>query len=171
METAETEILSSSERHWDQLVDEAKDAERYSRRLARRILEGYASKQTKARDPGGHPPFGFRRNAAKLLEPDPERLPLVRRAYELSARDVPDRMVAEQTGLPLFTVRGLLTSPLYVGRLRDGGPAHWGPVVPLPTWSSSRRTGHGAPRSPASGPIRAGPIPSTCSTARAAGRA
>ncbi len=65
------EILSSSERHWDQLVDEAKDAERYSRRLSRRIKEGYASKLAKERDPGGRPPFGFRRNAAKLLEPDP----------------------------------------------------------------------------------------------------
>ena len=45
------EILSSSERHWDQLVDEAKDAERYSRRLSRRIKEGYASKLAKERDP------------------------------------------------------------------------------------------------------------------------
>lgn len=35
------EILSSCERHWDQLVDEAKNAERYSRRLSRRIREGY----------------------------------------------------------------------------------------------------------------------------------
>jgi len=55
------EILSSSDRHWDQLVDEAKDAERYSRRLARRIREGYASKRTKQADPGGLAPFGFRR--------------------------------------------------------------------------------------------------------------
>jgi DNA invertase Pin-like site-specific DNA recombinase len=73
------EILSSSERHWDQLVDEAKDAERYSRRLSRRIREGYASKGTKQADPGGHAPFGFRRNEAKLIEPDPDQIEIVRR--------------------------------------------------------------------------------------------
>ena len=124
------EILSSSERHWDQLVDEAKDAERYSRRLSRRIREGYASKLAKERDPGGRPPFGFRRNAAKLLEPDPERLATVRRVFELAAAGLPDRAVAAAVGLPLFTVRGILTSPLYVGRLRDGQPARWAALVP-----------------------------------------
>ena len=87
------EILSSAERHWDQLVDEAKDAERYSRRLSRRIREGYASKRAKQRDPGGHPPIGFRRNAAKLLEPDPAAIPLVIAMYELAAGGLPDRTV------------------------------------------------------------------------------
>ena len=130
------EILSSSERHWDQLVDEAKDAERYSRRLSRRIKEGYASKLAKERDPGGRPPFGFRRNAAKLLEPDPERLATVRRVFELAAAGLPDRDVAAAVELPLFTVRGILTSPLYVGRLRDGEPARWAPLVPGATLGS-----------------------------------
>ncbi len=132
------EILSSSERDWDQLVGEAQDAERYSRRLSRRIREGYASKRAKERDPGGHPPFGFRRNAAKLLEPDPERVPTVLRIYELASAGLPDRSVAEQTGVPLFTVRGTLTSPLYVGRLRDGTPAHWESMVPEPLWTEVR---------------------------------
>ena len=134
------EILSSSERHWDQLVDEAKDAERYSRRLSRRIREGYASKRTKERDPGGHPPFGFRRNDAKLLEPDPDRLATVRRMFELGAAGCTDREVASNVGLPLFTVRGVLTSPLYVGRLRDGGEARWAPVVPVSTWEAAQAT-------------------------------
>ncbi len=124
------EILSSSERDWDQLVDEAKDAERYSRRLSRRIREGYAGKRAKRRDPGGHPPFGFRRDAGKLLEPDPELLPAVCRVFELSASGLADRSVAAAAGLPVDTVRGVLTSPLYLGRLRDGGPANWGPLVP-----------------------------------------
>ena len=84
------EILSSSDRDWDQLVGEAQDAERYSRRLSRRIREGYASKRAKQRDPGGRPPYGFRRNAGKLLEPDPERAPMVRRIYDLAAAGLPD---------------------------------------------------------------------------------
>lgn len=134
------EILSSCERHWDQLVDEAKDAERYSRRLARRIREGYASKLVKERDPGGHPPYGFRRNAAKLLEPDPERLPVVRRVFELSAAGLADRAVAVSVGLPLFTVRGMLTSPLYAGRLRDGEPARWDPLIPESLWEAAQAT-------------------------------
>ncbi len=132
------EILSSAERHWDQLVDEAKDAERYSRRLSRRIKEGYASKLTKQRDPGGRPPYGFRRNTDKLLEPDPERLPIVRRIFELAAAGCTDRDVAREVDLPLFTVRGVLTSPLYVGRLRDGASASWSPLIPEATWSAAR---------------------------------
>jgi len=134
------EILSSSDRHWDQLVDEAKDAERYSRRLSRRIKEGYASKLAKERDPGGRPPYGFRRNAAKLLEPDPGRVATVRRVFELAAGGLPDRDVAAAVELPLFTVRGILTSPLYVGRLRDGNPARWAPLVTGAEWEAAQAT-------------------------------
>jgi DNA invertase Pin-like site-specific DNA recombinase len=151
---ADEEILSSCERHWDQLVDEAKDAERTSRRQSRRIREGYASKRLTQRDPGGHPPFGFRRNAAKLLEPDPEQAPVVGRVYELAAAGDPDRTVAERVGLPLFTVRGILTSPVYIGLLRDGLPGHWPPLVPRHLWDraravrSSRATTTGRPADP-----------------------
>jgi DNA invertase Pin-like site-specific DNA recombinase len=133
---ADEEILSSNERHWDQLVDEAKDAERTSRRLSRRIKEGYASKLTKQRDPAGHPPFGFRRNEGKLLEPDPALLATVRLVFELSAAGHQDRVVAARTGLGLYLVRGILTSPLYVGRLRDGTQAHWAPLVDQATWDA-----------------------------------
>jgi DNA invertase Pin-like site-specific DNA recombinase len=148
------EILSSSDRHWDQLVDEAKDAERYSRRLARRIREGYASKRTKQADPGGLAPFGFRRNDAKLIEADPELIEAVRRMFELSSVGVPDRKVSELVGVPLFTVRGVLTSPLYVGRLRDGSKAHWPPIITPKLWDAvvaeraKRATNAGRPASP-----------------------
>jgi DNA invertase Pin-like site-specific DNA recombinase len=135
---ADEEILSSCDRHWDQLVDEAKDAERYSRRLARRIHEGYASKRAKQRDPGGHPPFGFRRNEDKLIEPDPDKVPTVRRLFELSAAGYPDREAAHEVGLPLFTARGLLTSPLVVGRLRDGSAAHWPALVSEDAWNKAQ---------------------------------
>jgi DNA invertase Pin-like site-specific DNA recombinase len=136
---ADEEILSSNERHWDQLVDEAKDAERFSRKHSRRVREGYASKLTKERDPGGHPPYGFRRDAAKLVEPDPDKLPTVARVFALAAAGNVDRDVAAQTGLGLFTVRGILTSPLYVGRLRDGSPAHWPALVNQATWDAVQR--------------------------------
>ena len=135
---ADEGILSSCESDWGQLVDEAKDAERYSRRLSRRISEGYHSKLAGQRDPGGHPPYGFRRDAAKLLEPDPDRLATVQRAFALSAAGHTDAQVAEVVRLPLCTVRGMLTSPLYVGRLRDGTPAHWPPVVDEQLWEQAQ---------------------------------
>ncbi len=131
---ADEEILSSCERDWDQLVEEAKDAERYSRRLSRRVAEGLAQKRLRQHDPGGHPPYGFRRDDAKLVEPDPDRIPTVRRVFALSAAGHTDTQVAAAVGLPLFTVRGMLTSPLYVGRLRDGTAAHWSAVVEEAVW-------------------------------------
>lgn len=147
------EILSSCERHWDQLVDEAKDAERYSRRLSRRIREGYATKLVSQRDPGGRPPFGFRRNAEKLLEVDEPTAGVVRRAYELAAAGYTDREISEAVRVPLFTVRGVLTSPLYAGRLRDGSRGHWAPVVSEAAWEAAgtrralRSTNTGRPAS------------------------
>ncbi len=95
---ADEEILSSNERHWDQLVDEAKDAERFSRKHSRRVREGYASKRTKEHDPGGHPPYGFRRDEAKLLEPDPANLATVRQVFGLAAAGHTDADVAARTG-------------------------------------------------------------------------
>ncbi len=148
------EILSTCERHRDQLVEEAKDAERYSRRLSRRISEGYASKRATQRDPGGHPPFGFRRDAAKLLEPDPEKRNTVERIFALAAAGATDAQVAAAVRLPLFTVRGVLTSPLYVGRLRDGASAHWSPLINESTWEQAqaararRATDTGRPADP-----------------------
>jgi hypothetical protein len=99
---------------------------------------GYASTRAWERDPGGRPPFGFRRNGAKLLEPDASRLPTVARVFELAAAGLPDRAVAAGAGLPLFTVRGILTSPLYAGRLRDGEPARWPPLVPSALWQAAQ---------------------------------
>ncbi|MFO7533095.1 MAG: hypothetical protein R6W93_11590 [Candidatus Limnocylindrales bacterium] len=148
------EILSSNDRHWDALVDEAKAAESWLRKHRRRVSEGLAAKRERLRDPGGHPPYGFRRNAAKLVEPDPDLLARVRRVFELSAAGLLDREVAAEVELPLFTVRGMLTSPLYVGRLRDGGPASWAPLVDDATWERSqavrarRATNTGRPADP-----------------------
>ena len=149
---ADEEILSSNERHWDQLVDEAKGAESWLRKHRRRVREGYAAKLATKRDPGGRPPFGFRRDpATKLLEADPDATPVVRRAFELAASRLPDRYVAAAIGLPLFTVRGMLTSPLYAGRLRTGERGHWAPLVDPALWElasaarARRRTRDGQP--------------------------
>lgn len=89
-------LLSSDEDGWEQWAREAVEAEAYSRRLGRRIAEGYRAKKRRHADPGGHPPFGFRRNAAKLIEPDPETLPVVQRIVELAAEGWPDRAVAAE---------------------------------------------------------------------------
>lgn len=129
---ADEELLSSSERHWDQLVDEAKAAESWLRKHRRRVREGLAAKLATKRDPGGRPGFGFRRNDGKLIEPDPALAGDVVRVFELAAARLTDRQVAEQTGLGLYVVRGMLTNPLYAGRLRDGRSTMFGPLVPPP---------------------------------------
>lgn len=146
------ELLSSCDRHWDQLVDEAKGADSWLRRHRRRVKEGYEAKRATRKDPGGHPPYGFLRDPdTKLIAADPERTPTVVRAFELAAERLTDREVAAATGLGLYVVRGMLTSPLYVGRLRTGERAHWAPVVDPALWEtvqairSTRQTRDGRP--------------------------
>lgn len=58
---ADEELLSSNERHWDQLVGEAKAADLWLRNHRRLVKDGLAAKLATKRDPGGRPPFGFRR--------------------------------------------------------------------------------------------------------------
>lgn len=132
------ELLSSNDRHWDQLVDEAKGAESWLRKHRRRVREGLAAKLREKRDPGGHPPFGFRRNAAKLIEPDPDAIATAIRAFELAAARLTDREVAGQTGLTLHQVRGMLRNPLYAGRLPDGRPTTFAAPVPPALWNDVR---------------------------------
>lgn len=82
---------------------------------------------------GRPPPDGFRRDETKLLEPDPDRLDIVGRAIGLSAAGHMDAHGSGRSRAALFTLRGKLTSPLHVGRLRDGGAAHWPPLVDAAT--------------------------------------
>ena len=92
-------ILSSNPADWERFVDKCKAAEINSREQSRNVRAGYAAKRDTHGDPGGHPPFGFRRaGEARVVEIDPERIDTAVRAYAL----------------------GILTSPLYLGRLRDG---------------------------------------------------
>ena len=128
-------ILSSSPADWERFVDKCKAAEINSREQSRNVRAGYAAKRETHRDPGGHPPFGFRRTGeAKVVALDPERIGTAVRAYELAATGLTDREVAGRLGLGLHTVRGILTSPLYRGRLRDRSLATWPPVVDDETW-------------------------------------
>ena len=54
-------VLSSDEDEWEAWARETVEAEAYSRRLGKRIREGYAAKFRRLADPGGHPPLGFTR--------------------------------------------------------------------------------------------------------------
>jgi DNA invertase Pin-like site-specific DNA recombinase len=147
-------ILTSNDDDWERFVDKAKAAEVSSRDQSKNVRSGYAGKKARDNDPGGHPPFGFCRNDAKIVEPDPDTAPVVRRIVDLSAAGSTDRAIAAELALSLYVVRGVLTSSLYVGRLRDGSPANWGPLVDLATWNraqalrAARATNAGRPASP-----------------------
>lgn len=131
---ADERILTSDDDAWDSWAREAVEAESYSRKLARRIREGYAAKRRRLGEPGGRPPFGWRRaGRPPQLVPD-ERLGVSRAAYELAAAGHSDREVARRVGLPIDTIRGILTNPIYAGQLRDGSPASVEPVVDRETW-------------------------------------
>ena len=81
-------------------------------------------------------------------------MPVVRRIVDLSAAGWTDRAVAAEVEVSLDRVRGVLTSPLYIGRLRDGSSANWGPLVEIGTWNrmqalrATRATNAGRPASP-----------------------
>jgi hypothetical protein len=150
-------ILSSEEDRWDEFVREAHEAESYSRKLARRVREGLAAKRRRLGEPGGRPPFGFRRSGRPpVLEPDDGQLGQMQRAFQLAASGATDRQVSLDLGLPLHTVRSVLTNPIYIGVLRDGQPARVGPVIDRETWERAqahrnsharRHPGHSTTRS------------------------
>ncbi|MGO9177674.1 MAG: recombinase family protein [Candidatus Limnocylindrales bacterium] len=167
---ADERILSSDADRWDDFVREAHEAESYSRKLGKRIKEGLAAKRRRLGEPGGQPPYGYTRaGKPPVLEPIPEALERVRACHVAAAEGLTDAEVAEQVGLPFYTARGILTNPLYAGRLRDGTPPACRP-------SSSRSCGT-ASSSPVLGIAAAIPAAQRrgartrcrCSTARVVG--
>lgn len=149
---ADERILSTDEDRWDEWAREAVEAESYSRKLARRIREGYAAKRRRLGEPGGRAPLGFTRaGRPPALVVDHVHLPVVRRVFDLASGGATDREVALTTGLGIHTVRSVLTNPIYIGRLRDGTPAAVEPIITAETWEavqarrSSRRNGVGRP--------------------------
>lgn len=149
-------VLTSDEDAWERWAQLTVEAESYSRRLSKRVKEGLAQKRRRLGEPGGRPPFGFTRDGRPpVLVPIPERIATVRRIFELSAGGFTDQEAAAAVDLPLFTVRGVLTNPIYLGRLRDGTPARVGATIDPGTWNAAaarrakRASNAGRPAHPA----------------------
>lgn len=127
---ADERILSSDEERWDEWAREAVEAESYSRKLARRIREGYAAKRRRLGEPGGRAPLGFTRTGRPpALVVDELRLPVVRRIFDAAGRGTNDREVALANHVGVHTVRSVLSNPIYIGLLRDGTQAAVEPIV------------------------------------------
>ena len=98
---ADERLLSSDPGSWDQFIREAHEAEAYSRRLGKRIREGYAAKRRRLGVPGGSKaPLGTVRQG-RMIEVDEAEMAVVRRVYELAAAGRTDREVGAATGLAL----------------------------------------------------------------------
>jgi DNA invertase Pin-like site-specific DNA recombinase len=116
-------ILSSDPSDWDELVAEATGAERYSRRLAGRISDGYQAKFEQRADPGGHAPLGFRRSSQPphTLEIDPATIGTAVGLFERYALGtVSAKQLEAETGLAASRIRCILMNPLYNGWVRRG---------------------------------------------------
>jgi hypothetical protein len=134
---ADERLLSSDPSNWDQFVREAHEAEAYSRKLSKRVGEGYAAKRRRLGVPGGNrAPFGIiREGKPSTLRIDEAKAAIVRRAYELAAVGQTDWEVAAAIDLAKTHVGELLTNPIYAGRLRTGEPAGLAPIVAPALWS------------------------------------
>jgi hypothetical protein len=123
-------LLSSDSRDWDQMVTEAHEAERYSRRLGERIADGYAAKFNRFADQGGHAPLGFVRVPPTfVLAVDPETIGQAVRVFERYATGILSiEEVAQEFGLNARRVNEMLKNPVYngwVGRKGELMPASW----------------------------------------------
>jgi DNA invertase Pin-like site-specific DNA recombinase len=133
-------ILSSDEDEWERWAREAVEAEAYSRRLGRRIREGYAAKFRRLADPGGRAPLGFRRvPPARTLAVDPRTIGVVVRLFERYATgSVSIEQLAAEFGMTPGGVTETL-NPVYNGwAVRKGqrvaAPWRADPPVPDATW-------------------------------------
>ena len=135
---ADERLLSSDDDSWDYWAKEAVEAESYSRRLARRVREGYEAKRRRLGTPGGNrPPLGFRREGRPpVLLVDEDRMAVVRTAFELSASGMLDREVAGRVGLRLTHIREILTNPVYRGRLHRGELVATGAAIDPEQWDT-----------------------------------
>lgn len=123
-------LVSSDPNDWDQMIGEAHEAERYSRRLSGRITDGYDAKYRRLADPGGFAPLGFRRTGeAKVLAIDPDTIGRVVHAFERYAENtlsIGD--LAAELGMTEGGLTETLKNPLYNGWVRRKGemqPAPW----------------------------------------------
>lgn len=165
---ADERLLSSDEDAWEQWAREAVEAEAYSRRLGKRIREGYAAKFRREADPGGNPPLGFRRVPPSwTLAPDPETLPRVVSVFRRYASGIVSlRDLSDETGYRIGHLAEMLKNPIYNGWVTRHGqraPAAWrnDPPVPDDLWARveairhrKAMTGGGRPRGAVVDPLR-----------------
>lgn len=144
-------ILSSDPHDWDELVEEFTDAERYSRRLAEKITDGYAGKFDMPSDQAGLPPLGFRRTTEEpyVLEIDPETIgPAVGLFERYALGNVSIKQLAAETGLEAERIGNIIKNPIYNGWMRrhrgpdeERRPAAWraDPPVSDELWGTVER--------------------------------
>lgn len=111
-------VLSSDEDAWESWAREALEAEAYSRRLGRRVTEGYEAKFRRHRDPGGNAPLGFRRVEGRL-EVDPVTIGRAVEAFRRYAAGTVSMATLEaETGIDHEAMKGMLRNPIYNGWVR-----------------------------------------------------
>jgi DNA invertase Pin-like site-specific DNA recombinase len=111
-------VLSSDEDAWESWAREAVEAEAYSRRLGRRIREGYEAKFRRLADPGGSAPLGFHR-VEGLLEVDEATIARAVTVFErYSSGTVSLADLAAETGLAADALRMIVANPIYNGWAR-----------------------------------------------------
>lgn len=113
-------VLSSDEDAWEQWAREAVEAEAYSRRLAKRIREGYAAKFRRLDDQAGPTPIGFVRtgpNATLAVDPATITIP-VAMFQRYSTGMVSYEQLGAEFGMEAGAVREILRNPVYNGWVR-----------------------------------------------------
>lgn len=132
-------ILSSDDRSWDSWARETVEAESYSRKLSRRISEGFASKKRILGEPGGEAPYGYTRaGKPPVLVEDPEEIAIVREAFSLAAKGRTNREIAQAVGLKMTHVAEIVRNPIYVGVMTNGQKTRITPAISQETWDKIR---------------------------------
>ena len=137
---ADERVLSSDEDAWEVWAREAVEAEAYSRRLGKRIREGYAAKFRRLADQAGNPPLGFVRvDEARVLAIDPDAIERAVAVFERYATGtISYERLAEEAGIGEEQVTKMLKNPLYNGWVRrhrgaqeERMPAPWRDSPPV----------------------------------------
>jgi DNA invertase Pin-like site-specific DNA recombinase len=175
-------LVSSDPRDWDQMVTEAHESERFSRRLGDRITDGYAAKFKGVGDPGGHAGLGFRRAGdAHVLEIDPDTIGTAVALFNRYATgSVSIGQLAGEFAMTEGAVTMILRNPIYNGwvcRHRRSGteerqPAAWRAIAPVSDalWErvaeirARRQSLHGGPWEPDPADMLRGLLYCTCGT-------
>jgi len=134
---ADERVLSSDEATWDLWAREAVEAESYSRRLAKRVAEGYEAKFRRHGDQAGPAPLGFTRTGDDAtLVLDPERCQIVVGLFRRYASGVVSyEQLGTDHGMEAGAVREILRNPIYNGWVRRHRRSDREQRIPAP-WRS-----------------------------------